>query len=152
MDAIEFIEKEEGRVLHSYQDSAGVWTIGIGSTRYMDGKHVGANEAITDTQADALRDWELNNKSSAIRGLLNNTVVNDNQFAALLSFTYNEGVGALANSALLKKVKANPNDTTIRQEFAKWNKIHVDGKLVSSPGLSARRKRESLLYFSQDNL
>lgn len=143
-----FLEREEGRVLHSYQDQAGVWTIGVGSTTYKDGTHVGPHEVITDARADDLRNWEVSNKAAAVRGLTSPQTLNDNQTVALISFTYNEGIGALANSTLLKKIKVNPNDPTIRDEFAKWNKIHVDGELVKNEGLTERRKREADLYFS----
>lgn len=143
-----FLEREEGRVLHSYQDQAGIWTIGVGSTMYQDGKHVGPNEIISDARADELRNWEVANKASAVRSLTAPAVLNDNQVVALISFAYNEGIGALAGSTLLKKIKINPADPSIRDEFAKWNKIHVDGKLVTDEGLIGRRQREADLYFS----
>lgn len=143
-----FLEREEGRVLHSYQDTAGVWTIGVGSTRYQSGKHVGPNELITDDQADILRNWEVGNKADAIRALTKGVTLKDKQIVALISFTYNEGIGALQKSTLLKKIIADPSDPSIRDEFMKWNKIHVDGQLVKSHGLTDRRKREADLYFS----
>ena len=46
--------------------------------------------------------------------------VNQVQFEALVSFTYNVGTAAFHSSTLLKKVQANPNDPTIRDEFMKW--------------------------------
>lgn len=46
--------------------------------------------------------------------------VNQVQFEALVSFTYNVGTAAFHTSTLLKKVQANPNDPTIRDEFMKW--------------------------------
>lgn len=144
----DFLEKEEGRVLHSYQDQAGVWTIGVGSTMYENGKRVGAGETITNEQADSLRDWELRNKTKVIESLLGNVKLNENQMTALISFTYNEGVGALENSTLLRVIKKNPNNPYIRNCFAMWNKIHVNGKLVVNEGLIERRKREADLYFS----
>jgi len=44
---------------------------------------------------------------------------------------------------LLKKVNANPNDATIRDEFMKWNR--GGGKVL--PGLIKRRTEEADLYF-----
>jgi GH24 family phage-related lysozyme (muramidase) len=41
------------------------------------------------------------------------------QFDALTSFTYNVGVGAFGDSTLLKKLKVNPNDPTIRNQHHK---------------------------------
>ena len=70
--------------------------------------------------------------------------VSQHQFDALLSFTYNVGTGNLARSTLLKKVKANPKDPSIRGEFARW--VYGGGKRL--PGLVRRRKMEADLYFS----
>jgi lysozyme len=44
----------------------------------------------------------------------------------------------------LKKVNANPNDLTIRNEFARWTR--ANGKIVN--GLVNRRKKESDVYFA----
>jgi len=49
-----------------------------------------------------------------------NVVITQENFDALVSFAYNLGSGALGGSTLLKKVKADPNDETIRDEFMKW--------------------------------
>jgi lysozyme len=61
----------------------------------------------------------------------------------LVSFAYNVGTGAFSTSTLLKKVNANPNDLTIRNEFARWTR--ANGKIVN--GLVNRRKKESDVYF-----
>lgn len=70
--------------------------------------------------------------------------INQHQFDALLSFTYNVGTGNLSNSSLLRKVKANPNDPSIRREFSRW----VYGGSKRLMGLVRRRKMEADLYFS----
>jgi lysozyme len=70
--------------------------------------------------------------------------LSDNQFSALVSFAFNLGAGALSKSTLLKKVNANPEDESIRAEFAKWDK--AGGKQLR--GLTRRRKAEADLYFS----
>jgi lysozyme len=142
----DFIKNEEGCVLHAYQDSAGIWTIGIGSTMYKDGTRVKKGDTITKEKAVELLRWEVENKSKSVAAFVSNVVIRQNQFDALVSFAYNVGIGALQQSTLLKKVKANPNDPTIREEFAKWNKIHQNGKLVPSLGLTKRRLREWQLY------
>ena len=68
-----------------------------------------------------------------------------NQFNALVSFTYNVGISALKVSTLLKKVNANPSDETIKNEFEKW--VNAGGKQVQ--GLLNRRKKEVEMYFSK---
>ena len=74
----------------------------------------------------------------------NGLSINQHQFDALLSFTYNVGTGNLARSTLLRKVKANPKDPSIRTEFSRW--VYGGGKRL--PGLVRRRKMEADLYFS----
>ena len=65
------------------------------------------------------------------------------QFDALTSFTYNVGSGAFGGSTLLKKLKVNPNDPTIRDEFMRW--VYGGGEIL--PGLVTRREAEADLYF-----
>ena len=69
--------------------------------------------------------------------------ITPNQFGALVSFAYNCGIANLQKSTLLKKVIANHNDATIKDEFLKWNK--AGGKVLA--GLTRRREAESNLYF-----
>ena len=66
-------------------------------------------------------------------------------FSAIVSFTYNVGIGNLKSSTLLKKVNANPNDQSISLEFKKW--VKSAGKVL--PGLVRRRESESDLYFKK---
>lgn len=142
----DFIKQEEGVVLHSYRDSAGIYTIGIGSTMYKSGKRVGPGEHITIEEALDLLSWEVNNKSASVSHFVSQTRLNQNQYNALVSFAYNVGIGALQNSTLLKKVKINPSDPFIRNEFLKWVYITVNGKKVVSKGLQERRQREWELF------
>jgi lysozyme len=145
---IDLIKKFEAFRTNSYQDGGGVWTIGYGSTMWMDGKAVTAGQTITMDGANKLLMWEATNKSHSINGMLGNTVVTQNQFDSLLSFAYNLGVGALSGSTLLKKLKMNPNDPAISYEFSRWNKINIAGKYVISDGLSKRRTLEAANYFA----
>lgn len=74
--------------------------------------------------------------------------LNQNQFEALVSFTFNLGGGSLSTSTLLKKVNVNPCDPSIRDEFAKWRL--AGGKVLA--GLIRRRAAEADLYFSNEKL
>ena len=145
--AIDLIKEQEGCILHTYLDSANVKTIGYGSTMLTDGSKPAIGLKITQQQADSLLNWEVNNKTAALSGLLKGSFVNQNQFDALTSFVFNVGVGALEGSTLLKKLKVNPNDPTIRDEFLKWDKITKNGKKVTLDDLSKRRAIEANLYF-----
>ena len=70
--------------------------------------------------------------------------LNQNQFDALVSFTYNVGKEAFRTSTLLKKINQNPFDKNISYQFSRWNKSN--GKVLG--GLVKRRKQEAELYFS----
>lgn len=138
------IRKHEGLRLRAYLCPAGVWTIGYGNTFYENGTKVKQGDVITRDRADSLLFFVANQMLSRIRPMITSPV-NQNQLSALLSFTYNVGVDAFRRSTLLRKVNANPNDPTIRDEFQRWTKA----KGVTLPGLIARRIDEANLYFKK---
>lgn len=149
---IDLIHSFEGLSLTPYICPAGVPTIGWGNTYYPNGKKVTMKDkAITREQADEIFAFVLSLFEKDVNSLIK-TKLTQNQFSALVSFAYNVGTDidaddipeGLGDSTLLKKVNANPNDPTIRTEFAKWNKSN--GKPLA--GLIRRRKMEADLYFS----
>jgi lysozyme len=73
--------------------------------------------------------------------------INQNQFDALMSFTFNEGAARLLASTLLRFINAG-DLTAAALEFPKWNKIHKNGQLVVEPGLVTRRHNEQTLFNS----
>lgn len=143
---IDLIKEFEGFYTKAYLCPAGIPTIGYGSTMWNDGRKVKMGEKITKEGAELLLHWELNNKAIALKGLS----INQNQADALLSFIYNLGIGAFDKSTLKKKIRLNPNDPTIRDEFMKWNKARVGGKLMELKGLTRRRIAESNLYYDNN--
>jgi lysozyme len=141
---IAFIKQFEGYDNKPYLDSAGVPTIGYGSTYYEDGKRVTMNDsAITRERADAIYAHNVKHYELSVDAMTRDDI-NQHQFNALVSFAYNEGVQKLKGSTLLKKVNANPNDDTIIHEFERW--VYADGKVLN--GLVARRKAEADMYFN----
>lgn len=138
------IKDFEGLKLEAYLDVGGVPTIGYGTIKYPNGNRVKIGDKITKEQADEYFESDIKyftkNVSKAVSANLNS-----NQFSALVSFTYNLGIGNLSKSTLLKRVNLNPNDPEIANEFAKW--INVNGKPVN--GLKRRRQEESKLYFKK---
>ena len=142
---IELIKKYEGFISEPYLDAVGVPTIGYGATYYPNGRKVTMNDKpISKWEAEVLlkdmtKDFEKGvNKSVTSK-------INQNQFDALVSFSYNLGNGALAKSTLLKRVNANPNDPDIRNQFMRWTK--AGGRELA--GLVRRRKEEADLYFTE---
>jgi lysozyme len=142
-NCINLIKMFEGYKPKAYLCPASVVTIGFGSTMYIDGRKIKLGDTINEQQANELLMWELKNKSIALHGLN----LNQNQFDSCLSFIYNLGIGAFTKSTLRKKIVANPNDATIKDEFLKWNKARVGGELKELKGLTRRRIAEADLYF-----
>jgi lysozyme len=142
-NCINLIKQFEGYRSEAYLDAVGVPTIGYGSTMWNDGKKVKLGETITLEGAGLLLYWEVNRKAV----ILDSLILSQNQYDALTSFIYNIGSGAFGKSTLFKKVKANPNDAAIRDEFLKWNKGRVGGVLIELKGLTRRRIAEADMYF-----
>jgi lysozyme len=140
----DLIKSYEGLRLSSYKCSANKDTIGFGNTFYEDGRPVKPGDTITLDRANQLFDFIIAKFAAKVKQLVKSDI-NENQFAALVSFAYNCGVGNLQNSTLLKKVNANPDDPTISDEFMKWTK--AGGKQLG--GLIKRRKSESNLYYEK---
>lgn len=137
------IKQFEGVSLKAYRDIAGVWTIGHGLTTYPNGKKVQPGDTITQQEADQYFQQTLQRFAQGVEDSVQSKV-NNNQFAALVSFAYNVGLGAFRKSTLLKMVNANPNDPDIRRQFMRW--IYAGGKPVQ--GLVNRRTAEANLYFT----
>lgn len=136
------IRKFEGLKLQAYLCPAGVWTIGYGSTFYENGSKVEQGDKITIERADRLLFEMVKRFELGVKRVVKSNI-NENQLGALTSFAFNVGVSALQKSTLLKKVNANPNDPTIKNEFMRWTK--AGGKVLN--GLVRRREAEADLYF-----
>lgn len=137
----DLIKRFEGCKLKAYKCPAGLWTIGYGNTFYEDGTKVKEGDVITQERAEQLFDIVLNEFASKVDGLVKSNVT-ENNFAALVSFTWNVGVGNFQRSTLLRKVNANPKDKTILAEFKKWTR--ANGEVLK--GLVRRRDAEAKLY------
>ena len=135
-NGIELIKKHEGLRLEAYLCPAGKPTIGYGHT-----KDVKLGDVITEEEAEQLLREDLIVVENEINK--HNLDINQNQFDALVSFVYNVGVGNFRTSTLLKKIKTDPNDKTIANEFKRW--VYSNGKKL--PGLVKRREEEAKLYF-----
>ena len=136
---IALIKEFEGLRLKAYKCPGGVWTIGYGHTA-----GVKPGMVISEAQAEEYLTADL----IASEKYLNNLrlAINQNQFDALISFIYNVGTGNFSRSTLLRKVRANPQDNSIMDEFLRW--VYSKGRVL--PGLQRRRLAEMKLYFSND--
>lgn len=133
---INLIKSFEGCKLKAYLCPANVWTIGYGHTN-------GVYKGMTITQEQA--DKYFLDDIKPIEEYLNslNVELTQGQYDALVSFTYNLGLGKLKSSTLLKCVKAKQFKAAAEQ-FAKW--IYVNNKV--SKGLINRRDKEKDLFLS----
>jgi GH24 family phage-related lysozyme (muramidase) len=136
---LRLLKSFEGLRLTAYQDSVGVWTIGYGTT-----SGVRPGMVITEAQAEALLRRDLNRFEQAVDDLVN-VPLNDDQFSALVSFTYNVGEGALASSTLLRLLNQRDYQGAADQ-LLRWDK--AGGSTL--PGLTRRRKAERALFLGQD--
>jgi lysozyme len=139
--ATRLTEPAEGTVLHPYQDPGGIWTIGTGSTRDLDGNPVTANTApITQAQALQLLERDLR---SALQTVKNDVPValTEGEGAALTDFVYNIGSGNFAHSTVLACLKAGDYDGACRH-LADWNQQ----KGVVLAGLVRRRAAEQVEF------
>lgn len=151
-NGLKIIKNFEGLRLAAYRDAAGVWTIGYGSTRYHDGKQVRPGDKLaSEVQADALFRNTLGQYENAVNQSVKVSLT-QNQFDALVSFTYNEGTGALETSTLLVKLNEK-NYAEAAAHFLAWDKITdpKTGKKIALETLVQRRKEESKLFLTEDS-
>jgi lysozyme len=141
---LDLINEFEGCVLHPYLDQVGIPTIGIGMTHYPDGTPVTMQDPpITQDQAN---DYFLQLSVPYADAVSTKTAIelNQNQFNALFSFTYNIGIGGFENSTVLRLVNQNISDDSLKQAFLMWDK--AGGQVLQD--LVNRRTREYEVYIS----
>lgn len=141
-EGIEFIIEREGEKLTAYLDSVGVWTIGVGHT-----KGVKRGQRITSAESRELFEADIAEFEEAVNDLVK-IPLTQNEFDALVSFTFNLGKGALKKSTLLKKLNKGDKESAAN-EFLKWNKGRINGKLIAIKGLTIRRTLERKLFLGR---
>ena len=119
------IKTFEGCSLKAYQDTGGVWTIGFGHTH-----GVKAGDVITQQQAE---DFLAQDSQALVTAIAGKSLI---EGAALLSFGYNVGLGALRELLLSADVPT-----------AMLNYTH-DRRGNVLPGLVTRRNLESTLILA----
>jgi GH24 family phage-related lysozyme (muramidase) len=134
---LRLIQEHEGLRLTAYPDpgtGGDPWTIGYGHT----GSDVRPGLVITKERATQLLRSDVSRAETSV-GYYIQASLNQNQFDALVSFTFNVGPGALKNSTLRKRLNnGEPVNTVICQEFPKWVKSGNN----TLPGLVKRRQAE----------
>jgi len=140
VEGLELLKRWEGLRLKAYRDAGGVWTIGYGHTSMAGKPLVYEGMAISEPQAEEILARDLRQYEKAVEENVK-VALSDNQFAALVSFTYNVGIGAFRRSTLLKRLNAGDYDG-VPIEMMKWTRA---GK-KRLKGLENRRAAEAGLW------
>jgi len=139
--AIDFISKAEADVLASYQDSGGVWTVGVGHT----GSDVFPNMTITQAQSDEFLRVDLGDAVTKLYTRVSAAAINiltDHEYAAILSFVFNVGAG---DWTIFRDIEAGQLDA-VPSQLARF--IYAGGKRLQ--GLVNRRAAETALWNTAD--
>ena len=132
---LDLIKQFEGLYLKAYRCPAGVPTIGYGHTA-----GVAMGQTIAQQQADDYLRRDVRQFERAVARLVS-VPLTQGQFDALVSFAFNLGEGALAQSTLLRLLNAGDYAGAAAQ-FERWNK--AGGRVL--PGLVRRRAAERALF------
>lgn len=123
----------EGRELVPYRDIVGVWSVceGITGDAVVPGRHY------TGAECDKLLDTELGKHYAGVAKCITYPI-RDHEMAAVVSWTFNVGVGAACGSTLVRKINRGEPASSWCAELFRWNR--AGGKVVR--GLTNRRKAE----------
>ena len=143
------VKRVEGFFAKPYDDNGalpgGTWTIGYGTIRDAAGKPVTpATPAITEAQAVKLLMRDMKRAAMDVHARVR-TPLRAHEAAALISWTYNLGDGALRTSTLLRKLNAGEK-TAVPDEMRRW--INQGGKPLV--GLLRRRWAEAEIFLGKD--
>lgn len=137
---INLIKRFEGCKLTAYPDpgtGGDPWTIGWGAT----GPGIKQGVTWTQAQADSRLKDDVDRFAQGVAANIGAASTSQVQFDAMVSFSYNVGIGAFAKSTLLKKHKAGDH-AGAASEFLKW--VNAGGRVLQ--GLVRRREAEKAMY------
>lgn len=138
---INLIKKFEGLRLTAYRCSANALTIGYGHT-----KNVKENDTITQTQADIMLNDDLFDVEKYVNAVNEkfNYNFNQNEFDALVSFTFNCG--------RLNLIKLIRDGLRTKQEIAEAFMLYINAKGKPLKGLVNRRLAEKSLFLTGEEV
>lgn len=133
------IKAFEGQELTAYLDPIGKPTVGVGHL-ILPADHIKIGDVISQERSDDLLRADLHIAEQAVERLIT-VPLTDNQFAALVSFTFNLGEGSLESSTLHRKLNISDYKGAAA-EFPRWNR--AGGHVLA--GLTRRRLAEQRLF------
>jgi len=138
-EGLSLIKKFEGCELKAYLCKASVLTIGYGHT-----ETTHENMQIDEETAEKLLEQDIKHFEKHVNDLVE-VDLEQNQFDALVAWTFNLGPSNLASSTLLKVLNAK-DYSGVPKQIKRWNKATVNGERQVLEGLVRRREAESLLF------
>lgn len=141
---IEALKTLEDERLTSYRDIEGNLTIGVGHIGLVDGRPITDGMTITSEKSTKLLHSDLVKYEKAINRYVTNRALMQNEFDALVIFSFNVGVDALKSSTALKRVNYGGD---VASALMMWRKARINGKLRVSQGLVNRRQAEIDIYY-----
>lgn len=133
------IRQREGCILHAYQDSVGVWTIGVGHTGRMSPPLVHPEMVINTIQADQFLSADLGPTETVVNQCVS-VPLTQNEFDALVSLVFNIGVNGFRGSSVLRQLNLR-NYHVAADDFLMWD---------HPAALLGRRRAERLQFLTLD--
>lgn len=154
--AIDMIKHHEGVRVRPYRCPALLWTVGVGHV--IDPNHIrltldqrrqveipaGWDRALTMEEVDAILSKDLESFTLGVLRLCPNTSRSQSHLDALVSFSFNVGLGNLQRSSSIRQRYLRGDYEGTAEGFLDWTK--AGGKVL--PGLVKRRKDERALFLS----
>ena len=138
-NGVKFIADFEGKKLAAYKDIVGVVTIGYGHT----GPDVKMGQVITEQQALDLLAKDVSKFATGVTQLVK-VPITQNQFDALVSFSYNLGLNTFQHSSILRLINSGK---PVQAAAVIKQYDHAGGKVVA--GLTRRRLAETALFLKK---
>src|SRR5690242_5234845 len=101
-----FITVQEGNKLKAYQDSVGVWTIGVGHTSMAGPPPVVEGMTISPAESDAILAHDLQKVEHSVLSAVT-VPMEQHEFDALVSLCFNIGPGNFSGSTVVKELNAD---------------------------------------------
>ncbi len=133
------LEQREGVRLKAYQDTKGIWTIGVGHTSAAGPPQVTPDLTITQAQCDQIFAGDLGKFETTVTDAIDDGIsVSDNEFDAMVSLCFNIGQQGFANSTVVKRLNAGDKQGAANA-FLMWDK---------PPEIMGRRKSEQKQFLT----
>ena len=141
---IELIKRFEGVRNRPYRDCIGLWTVGVGHL-IGDGKSLPEswNKTFTAEEIDALLKRDLCGFERGVLKMLPNVPLRQCEFDALVSFSFNLGLGTFQRSGVRQALLRDDKEGAM-ESLVKYCK--AGGKILK--GLQNRRLDEKALFES----